>query len=60
MVDSIAKKRNAGTGPVGRALRELLAYSMAALRPLPIRLDIGCGTRLALQHAKNSARLILD
>jgi len=55
MVVSIGKKCNAGTGPVCRALREHTACSMAALRPLPIWLDIGCGARLALKHAVGSA-----
>jgi hypothetical protein len=34
MVDSIAKNRNDGTGPVARALREFIALPLPVLRTL--------------------------
>ena len=60
MVGSIGKKRNVGTGPVGRALAGAFRVPHGCVAPLANMLDIGCRTRLALGHAKRSAKLIRD
>jgi hypothetical protein len=54
MVDSIVKSRNDGTGPVARALRELIALPLTVLRTLAMESTIACGTRLVRESAINS------